>query len=64
MYSIGKVISQPKSQTIRPESLNRNAISISSTFLAVIDSVDNKIFRFFDSMTGREITKITHTIGT
>ena len=58
----GKVISSPKSQSIRPESLSRNAISLSSTFLAVIDSVDNKIFRFFDSNSGREITKITHTV--
>ena len=49
----GRVLSQPKFQGLRPESLSADCVSLSSDVIAILDQTDMKTVRVFDVLTGR-----------
>jgi intraflagellar transport protein 80 len=57
----GKNISNPKHPNVRFESLNCNTTSVTSNIVFVIDSMEFKTVFAFDVITGKEISKFSHT---
>lgn len=57
----GKVICTPKFQGLRSEYLNKEMVALSPDTVVVVDSVDSKNIYIMDSMTAKQLSKITHT---
>jgi intraflagellar transport protein 80 len=57
----GKVLSAPKFQGLRPDYLTKDMVALSPEYVAVVDSVDAKNIYVLDAVTGRQVSKLTHT---
>lgn len=58
----GRVVSAPKFQGLRPEYLTKEMVALSPDTLAVVDTSDIKTIQLLDATSGRNITKLSHTV--
>jgi intraflagellar transport protein 80 len=58
----GRVLSTPRFQGMRSDSLSATTVACSSDALGIIDSSDGKQVRLFDPVTGKQLGAVTHSI--
>ena len=58
----GKIVSSPKFQGLRYEYVTKDMVALSCDSVAIVDTVDLKTIQIFDTITGRLLMKLTHTI--
>lgn len=58
----GRPVSTPKFQGLRPEYLTKDMVALSPDVLAVVDTNDLKVIQLMDSISGKSLNKLAHTV--